>query len=107
MDRQMIILVVAFVLTLIIFIIGLSTLFRRRETGRLSKHIVATITQIQVEAGGLSSWWVVTAQWLDTQTGQIITFRSPHLKFRPHKHIGEDVTVDFDPNIPTHYRMEL
>ena len=107
MDRQMIILVGAFVLAFIIFIIGLATLSSRRKTGRLSKHIVATITQIQVEAGGLSSWWVVTAQWLDTQTGQTITFRSTHLKFRPHKQIGEGVAVDFDPRNPTHYRMEV
>ena len=107
MDTQIIILVVALVLTFIIFIIGLTTLFRRRKTSRLSKHIVATITQIQVEAGDLSSWWVVTAQWLDPQTGQAITFRSTHLKFRPHKQIGEGVTVDFDPRNPTHYHMEL
>src|SRR5260370_11591882 len=107
MDRQIIILVVAFVLILIIFIIGLATLFRRRKTSRLSKHVVATITQIHVEAGDLSSWWVVTAQWLDTQTGQIITFRSSHLKFRPNKHIGESETGDFYLINPTRHRTSL
>src|SRR5207245_8957967 len=107
MDRQIIILVVALVLTFIIFIIGLTTLFRRRKTSRLSKHIVATITQIQVEAGDLSSWWVVTAQWLDTQTRESITFGSTHLKFRPHYHIGETLTVAFDPNSPQPYPSKL
>jgi hypothetical protein len=100
------ILIVALVLTLM-FSIGITVLHRRRRTGRLSRRIVATITQIQVEAGGLSSWWVVTAQWLDVHTGQTITFRSRHLTFPPRKHIGEGITVDFDPNNPTHYRMEL
>jgi hypothetical protein len=99
------ILIVALVLTLV-FIISLAILYRRRKT-RLSRRIVAAITQIQVESGRWSNWWVVTAQWLDTQTGQTITFRSGRLEFRPKKHIGEGVPVDFDPNHPTHYRIEL
>ncbi len=99
---QIVVLVLA-----LVFIIGLFMLTRRRKTGGLSRHIVATITQIQVEAGGLSNWWVVTAQWLDAQTGQTITFRSHHLKFPPKKRIGEEVLVDIDPHNLKRYRMDI
>lgn len=93
---------------LILFLISsLAIIRRRRKTGRFSRHIVATITQVQVEAGGLSSWWVVTAQWFDPRTGQTISFRSSHLTFPPRQHVGEAIAVDVDPNNPARYRMEL
>jgi hypothetical protein len=65
------------------------------------------ITQIQVEAGIASSWWMVTAEWLNPETGRILTFRSRSLNFPPHHHIGERIVVNFDANEPKHYRMEL
>ena len=43
---------------------------------------------------------MVTAEWLDPQTGRILTFP-------PHHHIGERIFVNFDANEPKHSRMEL
>jgi hypothetical protein len=94
-------LVVAF-----ICIIGLLIFFRRNRR-RLSMRIVATVIKIEVEATSLSSGWVVTAQWLDKQTGKTITFRSHRLQFPPRLLIGAPVTVFIDPGNPTHYHMEL
>ena len=89
-----------------ICIVGL-VIFFRRSRRRLSTSIVATVIKIEVEATSLSSGWVVTAQWLDKQTGKIITFRSHRLQFPPRLPIGGPVTVDVDPRNPTHYHMEL
>jgi hypothetical protein len=69
--------------------------------------IVATVTKIEVEATSLSSGWVVTAQWLDKQTGKTISFRSHRLQFPPRLPIGGPVTVGVDPKNPTHYHMDL
>jgi len=99
-------LIVVLVLALV-FIIGYATLSRGRKTSGLSRQVVATVTQVQVEAGGLSNWWVVTAQWLDAQTGQTIIFRSHHLKFPPKKRIGEQVLVDIDPRNLKRYHMDI
>ena len=101
--RTMLIGTLVFVL---ICIIGLVIFFRRNRR-RLSRSIVATITKIEVEATSLSSGWVVTAQWLDKQTGKTISFRSHRLQFPPRLPIGGPVTVDVDPGNPTHYHMEL
>ena len=92
---------------MLICLIGLALFIGRRQARRRRRHITATITQVQVEAGSLSSWWVVTAQWVDPQTGQVLIFHSRRLKFPPKKHLGEEVTVDVDPNNPRRYRMEL
>jgi uncharacterized protein DUF3592 len=89
----------------VLFVIVLIILSRRRS--RSGRQIQATITRVQVEAGSLSSWWVVTAQWSDPRTGQIATFRSHHLKLPPKQHPGESITVFIDPYDPTRYRMEL
>ena len=94
-------LVVAF-----ICILGLVIFFRRKRR-RLSMSVVATVMKIEVEATSLSSGWVVTAQWLDKQTGKIFTFRSHRLQFPPRLPIGGPVSVDVDPRNPTHYHMEL
>ena len=94
-------LVVAF-----ICILGLVIFFRRKRR-RLSMSVVATIMKIEVEATSLSSGWVVTAQWLDKQTGKTFTFRSHRLQFPPRLPIGGPVSVDVDPRNPTHYHMEL
>ena len=101
--RTMLIVTLVFVL---ICIIGLVIFFRRNRR-MLSMSIVATIIKIEVEATSLSSGWVVTAQWLDIQTGQTITFRSHRLQLSPRLPIGGPVTVDIDPGKPTHYHMEL
>ncbi|HEX9131287.1 MAG TPA: DUF3592 domain-containing protein [Ktedonobacteraceae bacterium] len=100
------VLVVAPVLILVC-IIGLAILFRRRNSRRLSRRVVATITRVEVEATSVSSGWVVTAQWSEMPTGQPITFRSHRLQFPPKQHIGGSIMVDVDPRNPTHYRMEL
>jgi hypothetical protein len=105
MDMQTI-LIVALVLSLII-IIGLAIFLRRRNSRRLSRRVVATITKIEVEATSLSSGWIVTAQWSDMHVGRTITFRSHRLQFPPKQRIGGPVMIDVDPRNPTHYRMEL
>jgi hypothetical protein len=64
---------VAFVgLTMALIIIA----FKHQVRRSINRRAEATITQIQVEAGAVSSWWIVTAEWLDPQTGRILTFRS-------------------------------
>jgi hypothetical protein len=101
--RTMLIVTLVFALICItVFVI-----FFRRNRRRLSMRVVATITKIEVEATSLSNGWVVTAQWLDNQTGQTIIFRSHRLQFPPRMPIGGPVTVGVDPRNPTHYRMEL
>ena len=81
--------------------------FKHQVRRSLDRRAEATITQIQVEAGAVSSWWIVTAEWLDPVTGRIRTFRSRRLKFPPHHQIGERIVVYFEANEPKHYRMEL
>jgi len=100
------VLIVVSVSTLVI-IVCLVLLIRNRGTRRFNKSVVATITQIKVEASTISNWWVVIAQWSDTQSGQTLIFRSPHLKFPPKHHIGEGITVKFNASQPKHYHMEL
>jgi hypothetical protein len=100
------ILVVALVLILVC-IIGFTIALRRGKSSRLSRRIVATITKIEVEATSVSSGWVVTAQSLEIQPGQVITFRSHRLQLPPRYQIGGSVTVAVDPRKPAHYRMEL
>ena len=91
----------------LVIIICLVLLIRSRETRRFNKSVVATITQIKVEASTMSNWWVVIAQWSDTQSEQTLIFRSPHLKFPPKHHVGEGITVKFNASKPKHYHMEL
>lgn len=105
MDTQtMLILIAIFAFVAIVgFVIALRSQVRRS----LDRRAEATITQIQVEAGTVSSWWIVTAEWLDPQTGRMLTFHSRRLKFPPHHQIGERIVVYFEANEPKHYRMEL
>lgn len=81
--------------------------FRRQAQRRIDKRVEATITQIKVEASTMSSWWIVTAEWSDPDTGRVLTFRSHRIKFPPHHRIGERIIVNFDANEPKYYRMEL
>ena len=105
MDTQTVIIVAGG--SLLVIIVGLALLFRSRTTRRLNRSVVATITHIQVEASSLSSWWVVTAQWTDPQTGQTRIFRSRHLQFPPKQHVEDSVAVRVNASKPTRYRMEL
>ena len=100
------VLIVVSVSTLVIIVL-LVLLTRSRGTRQFDKSVVATITQIKVEASTMSNWWVVIAQWSDTQSGQILVFRSPHLKFPPKHRVGEGITVKFNASQPKHYHMEL
>src|SRR5215469_14138695 len=108
MDTQTLLMVIsAFVafagLTIVLLIIA----FRSQARRSLDRRAEATITQIQVEAGTVGSWWIVAAEWLDPQTGRMLTFHSRHLKFPPHHQIGERIVVYFEANEPQHSRMEL
>ena len=91
----------------LVIIVCLALLIRSRGARRFNKSVVATITQIKVEASTMSDWWVVIAQWSDMQSGQTLIFRSPHLKFPPKHHVGEGITVQFNASKPKHYHMEL
>jgi hypothetical protein len=97
----LIILLVAF----IVIIGGLLLGSRSRERRHFDKNVVATISQIKVEASSVSSWWVVIAQWRDPQSGQTLIFRSHRLKAAPKQRVGDSITVEFDPRQPKHYRM--
>jgi hypothetical protein len=105
MDTRTVLIVVS-VFTLVI-IVCLVLVIRSRGTRRFNKRVVATITEIKVEASTMSSWWIVVAQWSDTRTGQTLIFRSPHLQFFPKYQIGEGIVVKFKAAKPKHYRMEL
>lgn len=100
------VLIVVSVPTLFI-IVFLVLLTRNQGMRQFDKSVVATITQIKVEASATSNWWIVTAQWSDSQRGQILIFRSPHLKFPPKHRVGEGITVKFNASQPKHYHMEL
>lgn len=105
MDIQTMLILIA--ISTLVLVAGLIIAFESQGQRRLDRRAEATITQIQVEAGAVSSWWIVTAEWLDPVTGRILTFRSRRLKFPPHHQIGEHIVVYFDANEPKHYRMEL
>jgi hypothetical protein len=105
MDTHTLLIVIAVSALVLIAIFILA--FKSQGPRRIDRSVEATITQIQVESGTVSSWWIVTAQWLDPQTGSILTFRSRRLKFPPHQQIGERIAVHFETNEPKHYRMEL
>ena len=81
--------------------------FKSQAKRRLNSRVDATITIVQVEASSVSSWWTVTAAWSDPLTGQLFTFRSPHIRFPPKHQVGEHIAVNFDATRPKHYRMEL
>ena len=105
MDIQTLLILIA--ISTLVLVAGLVIAFESQGQRSLDRRAEATITQIQVGAGTMSSWWRVTAEWLDPQTGRILTFRSRRLNFPPHHHIGEHIVVNFDANEPKHYRMEL
>jgi hypothetical protein len=97
----LIILLVAFIAIIGVLLLGI----RSREGTHFDKNVVATISQIKVEASSISSWWVVIAQWRDPQSGQILIFRSHRLKDSPKQRVGDPITVEFDPRQPKHHRM--
>ena len=103
MDTRMLltILLVAF----IVIIVGSLLVTRSREGRHFDKNVVATISQIKVEASSIGSWWVVIAQWRDPQSGQILIFRSHRLKDAPKQRVGDQITVEFDPRQPKRHRV--
>ena len=105
MDTQAVLIVVS-VFTLVFFVC-LVLFVMSRGTQRYNKRVVATITEIKVEASTMSNWWVVIAQWSDTQTRQTLIFRSPHLQFIPKHQVGEEIIVRFNAAKPKHYHLEL
>jgi hypothetical protein len=105
MDTQTMLILIS--ISALVLIVGLIITFKSVARGNINRRVEATITQIQVEAGTVNSWWIVTAEWLDPETGRILTFRSRRLKFPPHHQIGEHIVVNFDASKPRHYRMEL
>lgn len=105
MDTRTLLIVIA--ISALVLIAGLMIAFRHQARTRIHKRVEATITHIQVEASSLSSWWIVTAQWSDPDTGRVLTFRSHRINFPPHHRIGEHIIVNFNANKPKHYRMEL
>jgi hypothetical protein len=108
MDKQFVlILATIFSLVFIVLIVGFVIFFRSRAPKRLNRRVSATITDIRVEASSVSSWWTLSAAWLDPQTGQTLIFHSPHIQFLPKQHIGEHITVNYNATKPKHYRMEL
>jgi hypothetical protein len=108
MDTQILLLVASMVgLMLLGLLVGLLISLQRRARLRLNRRVNATITHIQVEASSLSSWWTITAEWTDPQSGQPYHFRSPHIHFSPHHRVGEQVAVNFNATKPKDYRMEL
>jgi hypothetical protein len=109
MDTQLMLLVVflAGLILLTGLVVGLIVSLRRSARSRRTRRVEATITHIQVEASSFSSWWTITAEWTDPQIGQHYSFRSPHIKFPPRQHVGEQITVTFDATKPKHSRMEL
>ena len=104
MDTQTVLIVAGGFLVIIVVLV---LLLRGRAARGLNRSVVATVTQIQIEASILSSWWVVTAQWTDPHTGQTHIFRSHHIKYPPKLHLGDSVTVHLNVSKPTRYRMEL
>jgi type II secretory pathway pseudopilin PulG len=104
-DTQTLLIVIA--ISALVLVAGLIIAFRRLARIRIDKRVEAAITQIQVQASTMSSWWIVTAQWTDPGTGRILIFRSHHINFPPHHRVGERIVVNFDANEPRHYRMEL
>jgi hypothetical protein len=109
MDTQLMLLVV-FIAGLVLLtglVVGLVVSLRRPARSRLTRRVEATITHMQVEASSFSSWWTITAEWTDPQSGQRYHFRSPHIKFPPRQRVGEQIIVNFDATKPKYYRMEL
>ena len=105
MDTRTLLIVIG--ISALVLIGGLMIAFRHQARTRIDKRVEATITHIQVEASALSSWWMVTAEWTDADTGRVLTFRSHRINFPPHHRIGEHIIVNFNANEPKHYRMEL
>jgi hypothetical protein len=81
----------------------------RRTNKWKGRQVIAIVTNINTEAEAFigRSAWYITAEWLDNRTGLTYTFRSRPLTSPPEKHVGDIVTVFFDPNHPKLYRIKL
>jgi len=78
----------------------------RRPARKRERPILATVTEIQLEATTWGNNWYVSAVWRDNTTGQTHIFRSRN-KYRPKQRVGDTVTVFCDPDHPKRFRMEL
>jgi hypothetical protein len=108
MDTQITLLIASMVgLMLLGLVVCLHISLQRRLHRRPNRRVNATITRIQVEASSLSSWWTITAEWTDPQSGHPYHFRSPHIHFLPKHRVGEQVAVSFNATEPKYYHMEL
>src|SRR5260370_31272908 len=101
MDIQTLLILIA--ISTLVLVAGLVIAFESQGQRSLDRRAEATITQIQVGAGTMSSWWRVTAEWLDPQTGRILTFPTPRLNFPPHHHIWDPIVLNLAANQPNHY----
>src|SRR6266849_3678243 len=59
MDTQTMLIIIT--ISALVLIAGLVIAFKSQVRRGLDRRVEATITQIQVEAGAVSSWWIVTA----------------------------------------------
>ena len=105
MDTQTMLIVAS--LSGLVLIIVFALFLSRRRKENFDRRVNATITNIQMEASNVSSWWRITAEWSDPQTGRKFVFRSPHINRPPRQRIGKPIVVSFDGSKPTHYHMEL
>jgi hypothetical protein len=109
MDTYTMLLIASMVglILLLSLVVGLVTSHRRRARLRLNRRVNATITHIQVEASSVSSWWTITAEWTDPQTGQHYHFRGPRIRYSPRHLLGKQIAVRFNATRPQDYHMEL
>jgi hypothetical protein len=78
-------------------------IYKRRNTRRYGKQVVATVKQIQVWLDG----WYVTAVWTDMVTQRIYTFEGMCIAYELKQHVGDSVIVHVDPRNPERYSMQF
>ena len=78
-------------------------IYKRRNTRRYGKQVVATVKQIQVWLDG----WYVTAVWTDMVTQRSYTFESMCSAYELKQHVGDSVIVHVDPKNPECYSMKF
>lgn len=105
--RVLIIMLLVLFLLLLLFIVGEMIRSGRRASRKRTQTIKAIITDTHFEAGNMAGNWVITAQWLSPSLPKPYVFVSPPLSLRPTYRIGDPILIDFNPNNPRDYRMQL